>query len=69
MVDSSGIGGKFNDEGGLLLPFEEIQGIFQIIHPFSPPIKGGPLPPHSNTTHKITRASQSKSKSISTLWA
>jgi hypothetical protein len=48
MVGSSGIGGKFNVEGGLLLPFEEIQGI----HPSSPPIKGGPLSPHFDNTQR-----------------
>jgi hypothetical protein len=60
MVGSSGIGDKFNVEGGLLLSFEEIKGIFQGIHPSSPPIKGGPLP-LIPTTHKgksyTTRAS------------
>jgi len=40
---SVGDGGKINVEGGLLLPFEEIQRVFQGIHPSSPPIKGGPL--------------------------
>jgi len=52
-------GGTFNTEkGGLLLPFEGIQGIFQGIHASSPPIKGGPLPPHSNNTQerKSTKA-------------
>jgi hypothetical protein len=50
LVSSNGFGGTFNAKGGLLLPYEEIQGIFQGIHPSSPPIKGGPLPPHSNNT-------------------
>jgi len=37
-------GGTFNvEKGGLLLPFEGIQGIFQGIHPSSPPIKEGSL--------------------------
>jgi len=53
-------------DGGLLLPYEGIQGIFQGIHPSSPPIKGGPLPLiHNNTQDK---KEQSKSKSISTPW-
>jgi hypothetical protein len=44
-----GDGSTFNAEDGLLLPFEEIQGIFHGIHPSSPPIKGGPLPLISTT--------------------
>ena len=44
LVGLGGDGGKLNAKGGLLLPFEGILGIFQGIHPSSPPIKGGPLP-------------------------
>jgi hypothetical protein len=60
---SGGDGDKLNAEGGLLLPFEEIQGIFQGIHPSSPPTKGGPLPSsyHSSTQRRHNVARREKS--------
>jgi hypothetical protein len=64
LVGSGGDGGKLNAKGGLLLPFEGIQGIFQGIHPSSPPIKGGSLLLIS-ITHK-RQEEKSKRKSIIT---